>query len=87
MMGCNPHCPECVSCTQTKELSGQVLVTKLNSIITLSYDRLDSSMRGKEKAGAPPIRSLLQTTSPAHSEINSPYSTPLQVLIQSYRAY
>ncbi|XP_052802340.1 nucleoporin NUP35-like [Mya arenaria] len=40
--------------------------------------RLDTSIRGKEKAGAPPIRSLLQTTSPAQSGSASPFSTPSQ---------
>lgn len=39
--------------------------------------RLDSGMRGKDKGGAPPIKSLLHGTSPTHS-VNSPYSTPSQ---------
>ncbi|XP_060576796.1 nucleoporin NUP35-like [Ruditapes philippinarum] len=36
------------------------------------------SMRGKDKAGAPPIRSLLQSTSPAHPGASSPFATPTQ---------
>ncbi|XP_052257154.1 nucleoporin NUP35-like isoform X4 [Dreissena polymorpha] len=40
--------------------------------------RFESSVRVKEKAGAPPIKSLLQTTSPSHSSVSSPFSTPSQ---------
>ncbi|XP_045175664.1 nucleoporin NUP35-like isoform X1 [Mercenaria mercenaria] len=40
--------------------------------------RLETSMRGKDKAGAPPIRSLLQSTSPAHAGASSPFATPTQ---------
>lgn len=40
--------------------------------------RLETSFRGKDKGGAPPIRSLLQGSSPAHSGANSPFSTPTQ---------
>lgn len=43
-----------------------------------STPRLETSIRGKDKAGAPPIRSLLQSSSPAHSGMNSPFSTPSQ---------
>ena len=46
--------------------------------IKLKSFRLDSGMRGKEKGGAPPIKSLLHGSSPAPS-MNSPFSTPLQV--------
>lgn len=39
--------------------------------------RLDSGMKGKDKGGAPPIKSLLHGTHPAHGA-SSPYSTPAQ---------
>ena len=40
--------------------------------------RLDSGLRGKDKGGAPPIKSLLHGSGPSPN-VNSPFSTPTQV--------